>query len=73
MPKNKNNWRQIQGSQRDAIQSMSKAMRSIFDAANELITNVDDSYEVLNKPNINYQGDTIISYRRGGKKIQLSQ
>ncbi len=70
MPKNKDNWRQIQGSQRDAIQSMSKAMRSIFDAANELITNVDDSYEVLNKPNINYQGDTIISYRRGGKKIQ---
>ena len=47
MSKKKDNWRQIKGSQRDAIQSMSKAMRSIFDAANELVTNVDDSYEAV--------------------------
>lgn len=69
MKKNIQSWREIKGSQRSAIQSMSKAMRSIQDACNELITNVDDSYEVLNKPNINYQGDAVISYRRGGKKI----
>ena len=69
MKKNKQDWREIEGSQRDAQQSMSKAMRSIGDACNELITNCDDSYEVINKPDANYQGDVIISYRRGGKKI----
>ena len=60
-------WRDVEGSRRQAQQTALGSITSLTQALVELITNVDDAYERLNKPNKTYQGDCAIFYDRGGE------
>ena len=60
-------WKDVEGSRRQAQQTALGSITSLTQALVELITNVDDAYERLNKPNKTYQGDCAIFYDRGGE------
>ena len=60
-------WRDVEGSRRQAQLTALGSITSLTQALVELITNVDDAYERLNKPNKTYQGDCAIFYDRGGE------
>ena len=60
-------WKDVEGSKRISQQTALGSITSLTQALVELITNVDDAYERLNKPNKNYKGDCAIFYDRGGE------
>lgn len=60
-------WKDVEGSRRQAQQTALGSITSLTQGLVELITNVDDAYERLNKPNKSYQGDCAIFYDRGGE------